>query len=63
MSIINQIKDDDQFWSKLIYDACRGDAVQMRELKQMDVFDFFDYIDRDGGSRTHSKGRQQPVRQ
>lgn len=65
MSIQNQIKENDIFWDKLIYDICSGDAVQMRELKKMDIIDFFDYIEHKENARTsriNPKGRQQSVR-
>jgi hypothetical protein len=50
-SITNDIKESDIFWNEFIYKLCKGDAVQMREIKKMDVFDFFDYIENKNGGR------------
>jgi hypothetical protein len=35
----------DKYWNELIFSICKGSAVEMRELKKYDIFDFFDYID------------------
>jgi len=41
---MNQIKEDDKFWNDLIYKTCNGNVANMREIKKMDIFEFFDYI-------------------
>ena len=58
MSIQNQVAEDDKFWSEAIYNICKGDAANMRELRKMDIFDFFNYLEnyKDAGSRTGHKG-------
>lgn len=42
---MNRIIEDDQFWSKMIYKVCEGNAANMRELKKMDIFEFFEFIE------------------
>ncbi len=43
----------------MIYTVCSGDVTNMIEIKKLDIFDFFDYIEKyeSGRRRTHSKGR------
>lgn len=42
---MNRIADDDKFWNDTIYNVCKGDVTNMRELRKMDVFDFFSYLE------------------
>jgi hypothetical protein len=61
---MNRLKEDDAFWSKLVYNVCKGDPAGMRELKRMDIFDFFEFIEnyerngRQQQSRTNPNSRQ-----
>lgn len=45
-SIDNRIKEDEKYWTNLIYECCKGDVANIRELKKMDVFEFFSYIEK-----------------
>ena len=61
---MNRLKEDDTFWSRLIYNVCKGDPAGMKELKRMDIFEFFEFIEnyerngRQQQSRTNTNGRQ-----
>lgn len=51
---MNQIKEDDKFFNDLLYNVCSGKVSDMREMKRLDVFEFFDYLE-NAGSRTNNK--------
>lgn len=38
------IEEADGYWNEYIYNICEGDIKNMREMKKMDVFEFFDYV-------------------
>lgn len=45
-TIDRECADIDKFWSDLVFEICKGDPGQMRELVKMDIFDFFGFVDR-----------------
>jgi hypothetical protein len=56
-SITNGIKEDDKFWNEFLYTLCKGDVSQIREIKKLDVFEFFDYVEnyeKDGRSKANN---------
>jgi hypothetical protein len=61
------MRSDEKFWSDIIYKVCKGDAANMRELRRLDVFEFFNYLENwqeDGKrSRTRNKSGHKPIRQ
>jgi hypothetical protein len=58
-SIANRLIEDDNFWNETIYNICKGDVVNMRELRKMDIFDFFSYLEQYGrGTKGNSKDRR-----
>lgn len=44
-SIVNEIKDTDEYWNEILFTVCKGVPSEMAALKRYDVFDFFDYIE------------------
>ena len=46
--------EKDPFWSDLIFNMCSGRVSDMREIKRLDVFEFFDYLE-NAGNRTNNK--------
>jgi hypothetical protein len=43
-SIVEEVEEADSYWNEFIYNICDGDIKNMREMKMMDVFEFFDYV-------------------
>jgi hypothetical protein len=37
--------DDEKFWNEFLYIVCKGDVANIREIKKLDVFEFFDYVE------------------
>jgi len=37
--------EDDKFWNDLVYTVCNGDISNMRDLKKVDIYDFFEFVE------------------
>lgn len=62
ISIANQVIEDDNFWNESIYNVCDGDVVNMRELRRLDIFDFFSYLENYGRRTIKSNSSNRRVR-
>lgn len=56
--------ENDRFWNELIFNVCEGDAGNIREVRKMDVYDFFSYLENydNGRRRTDNIATKRGVR-
>jgi hypothetical protein len=43
---MNHNKESDAFWDDTIYGVCSGRVSDMREIRRLDVFEFFAYMEK-----------------
>ena len=44
-SIQNRIVEDEKYWDDLIYTVCNGNISNMRDLKRVDIYEFFEFVE------------------
>lgn len=42
---MNELRDMESYWGKVIYSVCRGNPADMRALRTFDIIDFFSYLE------------------